>query len=120
MASCTDGPYRRGEMIEAFKYALKLVRWLPLCRKCFQLFTPTCRGTAPPNWAIQLNDAVVPLDQPIKLCLMTGVIEFSAELFFPNRSERETLSGPQFIVSPSPEQVKYGRVVAPAVVIMLE
>ena len=110
----------RNRLVEAFSYALRLKRWLPLTQQCFEFYTPTPGCIPPRNFVAKSDESSVEPHQVVKLCLMPGVIQYSRDLFLSDSSGVNALCGEKSIVSASEEQRKYGHVVCPALVTVAE
>lgn len=117
VASNPSGEDRRERLIQAFKFTIKLKRWLPLTRQCFEIYVPTLGSRPTMEQAVKLDDSPMELNEVVKLCLMPGLVEYPADLFLSGNSGPHSLYGDRNLVRASEEQRKVGRIVCPATVI---
>lgn len=108
-------------LVQAFKLALKLRKWLPLAQKCYEFFTVPLGEHPPTGTAQKPGQDPVEEDEIVHFCIMPGIVEYPSDMFLTEDSGPEALfSSDRTVVMASDEQRKAGRIISPTTVVTVD
>lgn len=112
---------KREYLVDAFKAALQLRKWLPLAQKCFEFFVPLPGSSPLVGTALKSDEEPVGDGEKVRYCLLPGVAEYSSEMITAvDLGPRALFSSGRNIVEASEEQRKDGRIISPSVVVTVD
>lgn len=103
---------------EAFSSLIRLQRYLPLNRRCYEIFAPQPNSVPHAEQVVTPSNIQIEPDHVITLCLAPGLVEYPSELFLSDDSGPGALFGERNLVKATKEQRREGKVMYTAVVLL--